>query len=257
MRRYIPFLALILVALSAVTVSADTIYLKNGSVIKGKVVNFADDQFVVQLNIGSDRSRAQIFVGDVTKIDFDSGGSAADAGPEQPPTTTTSTPATQVSSAQPGSDTSRPPATDTGATGQPSGNPASGNPSAGNPASGNPSAGNPPGSTGPQPSGTDQASSSSQSQPASGPPAGSQPAADSGQQPTTGSTPSSTDQPPAGTSDSGTVAPKSPNAKTAAVDVLAKRDWTSTGLIVRRGDHITVTATGTVTLDPNTGETSG
>ena len=38
---------------------------------------------------------------------------------------------------------------------------------------------------------------------------------------------------------------------------MGKRDWTSTGLIVKRGDHIRITATGNVTIDPSSGRTAG
>lgn len=53
---------------------ADTIYLKNGSIIKGKVTNFAEDQFTVMLDAGGGRymSRATIYTGDVSRIEFDS-----------------------------------------------------------------------------------------------------------------------------------------------------------------------------------------
>ena len=45
--------------------------------------------------------------------------------------------------------------------------------------------------------------------------------------------------------------------KTQTVDVMARRDWTSTGLIIKRGDRIRITATGSVTLDQANGRTSG
>jgi hypothetical protein len=41
------------------------------------------------------------------------------------------------------------------------------------------------------------------------------------------------------------------------IDVVGKRDWTSTGLIIKRGDRIRITASGTVTLDPITGRATG
>ena len=46
-------------------------------------------------------------------------------------------------------------------------------------------------------------------------------------------------------------------ARTATIDVIGKRDWTSTGLIVKRGDHIRITASGSITIDPVTGRASG
>ena len=45
--------------------------------------------------------------------------------------------------------------------------------------------------------------------------------------------------------------------KTMNVDVAAKKDWTSSGLIVKRGDQLRITASGTITLDPANGRTCG
>ena len=45
----------ILLALIASSARADTIHLKNGSLLKGRVTSFADDQFVVMLDTGSGR----------------------------------------------------------------------------------------------------------------------------------------------------------------------------------------------------------
>jgi hypothetical protein len=45
--------------------------------------------------------------------------------------------------------------------------------------------------------------------------------------------------------------------KTVTVDVVGKRDWTSTGLIVKRGDRIRISASGTVILDPTSGRSTG
>jgi hypothetical protein len=45
--------------------------------------------------------------------------------------------------------------------------------------------------------------------------------------------------------------------KTVTVDVPGKKDWTSTGVIVNRGDRVRITATGSVTLDPVSGNASG
>src|SRR5260370_15485051 len=94
MRKVITILSLI-VLLAASAVGADTIYLKNGSVIKGKVASYSDDQFVVMLNTGSDRapSRAQIYKDDVSRIDFDvSGGVASGSRPRHPAPTVTGPP---------------------------------------------------------------------------------------------------------------------------------------------------------------------
>jgi len=58
-----------------VPVLADTIRLKDGSVIRGQVVGFKDQQFTVL--IGGRRSRTLIYVEDVESIEFDSATTAA------------------------------------------------------------------------------------------------------------------------------------------------------------------------------------
>ena len=75
-KRY--FILLIVLALIAPAAQADTIHLKNGSVLKGKVASFADDQFIIMLDTGSGRylSRAMVFVGDVARIEFENGSQA-------------------------------------------------------------------------------------------------------------------------------------------------------------------------------------
>src|SRR5436305_10430481 len=53
---------------------ADTIRLKDGSVIRGQVVGFKDQQFTVLIGAGAKgrRSRTLIYVEDVESIEFDS-----------------------------------------------------------------------------------------------------------------------------------------------------------------------------------------
>ncbi|MBS1806699.1 MAG: hypothetical protein JST84_00740 [Acidobacteria bacterium] len=68
----------------AITVAiADTIKLKNGSVIKGKVTTFNDREFTIMLDLGSatkrTSSRMVIAVDDVESIQFDSGDLASAA----------------------------------------------------------------------------------------------------------------------------------------------------------------------------------
>src|SRR5262245_8341618 len=76
--------SLIALTVVALTAQADTIHLKNGSILKGKVTSFADDQFIVMLDTGSGRymSKATVYMGDVSKIEFDS----APASPIEPVT---------------------------------------------------------------------------------------------------------------------------------------------------------------------------
>src|SRR5437867_5533978 len=77
MRKFLS-LSLISVVVIASTALGDTIHLKNGSVLKGKVASFADDQFIVMLDTGSGRyvSRAMVYMGDVARIEFDAGAGA-------------------------------------------------------------------------------------------------------------------------------------------------------------------------------------
>src|SRR6266852_2253413 len=73
--------SLMCVAVIATSALGDTLHLKNGSVLKGKVTSFADDQFIVMLDTGSGRflSKATVYMGDVARIEFDSPPSPSDA----------------------------------------------------------------------------------------------------------------------------------------------------------------------------------
>src|SRR5207244_13074039 len=63
-------------------VLADTIRLKDGSVIRGQVVGFKDQQFTVLIGAGAQgrRIRTLIYVEDVESIEFDSATTAAASG---------------------------------------------------------------------------------------------------------------------------------------------------------------------------------
>lgn len=179
---------MMLLTLTGSVAMADTIYLKNGSVIKGKVASYADDQFVVVLNAGSDRSaqsRAMIYSGDVARIEFDS-----------PVTLNSETGATSSQPRSQPADREKDPAVKT----------------------------------------TD-------------PPA--EPTREPEQSTITTTPPTS--EPDTTRSSSSRRNP----GQATVIDVAAKRDWTSTGLIVKRGERIKITATGNVTLDPTTGQISG
>lgn len=81
-RFFSPLIALVLcLSLSAVAV-ADTIRLKDGSVIRGQVIAFGNQQFTVLVGSGSRGRRSQItiYMEDVESIEFDSAGSAPVAG---------------------------------------------------------------------------------------------------------------------------------------------------------------------------------
>jgi hypothetical protein len=69
----------LLLSLLVVPSIADTIHLKDGSVIRGQVVGFKDQQFTILIGAGSKgrRSRTLIYVEDVESIEFDSATGAA------------------------------------------------------------------------------------------------------------------------------------------------------------------------------------
>jgi hypothetical protein len=87
-------LAFVLALGLGVPALADTIRLKDGSVIKGEVVGFRDQQFTIMVGSGSRgrKSRITVYMEDVESIEFDSAGSAAagtsDTGPVSQPTNT-------------------------------------------------------------------------------------------------------------------------------------------------------------------------
>ena len=87
-------LALVLALGLGVPALADTIRLKDGSVIKGDVVGFRDQQFTIMVGSGARgrRSRITVYMEDVESIEFDSAAGAgmgtSDTGPATQPTNT-------------------------------------------------------------------------------------------------------------------------------------------------------------------------
>jgi hypothetical protein len=78
-KRIFSSLVAIVLALSlSVVALADTIRLKDGSVIRGQVIGFNNQQFTVLVGAGSRGRRSQItlYMEDVESIEFDSAGSA-------------------------------------------------------------------------------------------------------------------------------------------------------------------------------------
>ncbi len=109
------FYSLALVFALVVPVAADTIRLKDGSVIRGQVVGFKDQQFTVLIGSGSQgrRSRTLIYVEDVESIEFDSATTAAASGlanEDRPVADNTSVPDNQPTrpTTQPSRPTSQP-----------------------------------------------------------------------------------------------------------------------------------------------------
>jgi hypothetical protein len=100
-------------------VLADTIRLKDGSVIRGQVVGFKDQQFTVLIGSGAQgrRSRTLIYVEDVESIEFDSATTAVAsvlANDDSPSTSSTTGQASQPPRSNASTDTGRTPArTDT------------------------------------------------------------------------------------------------------------------------------------------------
>lgn len=94
--RYTFYCVALVLALVA-PIAADTIRLKDGSVIRGQVVGFKDQQFTVLIGSGAQgrRSRTLIYVEDVESIEFDSATTAAAsslANEDRPVADNTSTP---------------------------------------------------------------------------------------------------------------------------------------------------------------------
>jgi hypothetical protein len=221
--RKLYVLLLISLLLTAQAAQADTIHLKNGSVLKGKVASFADDQFVVMLDTGSGRylSRAMVYIGDVARIEFDGAPTAsADPGPRD-----TSPPARSNEAARVVTSPDIPRNS----------------------------------SSSEQPRNTQPSEVQPQPRETSPPDTRPSPAREPDPQPDKPALTNTGAEP----SDAERAVNERPSrkpgvgVKTMTVDVVGKRDWTSTGLIVKRGDRIRITATGSVTLDPASGRTSG
>lgn len=222
---------LLLTLITAVVVSpvalGDTLHLKNGSVLKGKVTSFADDQFTVMLDTGSGRymSKATVYMGDVARIEFDSS-APSNSDTSSVTTQPAETPARMIESSaretkphnlpppEKTSESTPPPETQQREVGPPDTQPAS------------------PPAKEPEPAAADKSDRIEK--------------------------PVSTVAPASDTAEGERLSRKpSGPVKTVTVDVVGKRDWTSTGLIVKRGDRIRITANGTVILDPASGRSTG
>jgi hypothetical protein len=260
-KRY--FILLVVLALVAPAAQADTIHLKNGSVLKGKVASFADDQFIIMLDTGSGHylSRAMVFVGDVARIEFENApAGAADSAVRDSSSAPRATDAASVRDATPArpSDATTEHATDTAARDTTT------------------TARDTPHVTvlpdiprNTQPERRTRDADTSEPQPTHQPESA-QPEKPQPEKPAEVKPTRSFDR-PADTDKSAGVAPTDAppeverptsrklagQVRTATIDVIGKRDWTSTGMIVKRGDRIRVNASGAVTIDPVTGRTSG
>ena len=223
-RLAIALLVTLLGTTLATTAQADTIRLKNGSIIKGKVTSFADEQFVVLLDSGSGRSmsKAMIYIADVAKIDFDAS-SEPSASPSSTARETSSTPVDDSTTRS---------------------NPARDNAAVQDVVREGPPV---------DPRLNKSSNTKNKSKEVKTPNL-------VVEDPPTKEPESKPTEKPGVTTEEPTTEPvvRKPlaNARTINVDVAAKRDWTSTGVIVKRGDRIRITAAGTINLDAN-GQASG
>ena len=73
---------LLIISLCAVAAVADTIRLKDGTVIRGQIIGFRDQQFTVLIGSGARgrRSRITLYMEDVDSIEFDNSAGGAPAG---------------------------------------------------------------------------------------------------------------------------------------------------------------------------------
>jgi hypothetical protein len=78
-----PLLALALILALSAPALADTIRLKDGSIVRGQVIGFKDQQFTVLVGAGARgrRGRMQIYMEDIDSIEFDSVTTAGGASP--------------------------------------------------------------------------------------------------------------------------------------------------------------------------------
>ncbi|MEW6210553.1 MAG: hypothetical protein AB1631_19470 [Acidobacteriota bacterium] len=200
-------LSVLLVSLAAAA-QADTIYLKNGSIIKGKVTGFAEDQFTVLIDAGGGRfmSRATIYTGDVSRIEFDSVPVSESAPPRETPKSTQTDPPPRVPEVSVQPPESEP--------------------------------------TKPEKSRSEKAKSEkTEPEPEKTEPEKTEPEKAA---PPPIREPAEIEQPR-----------KETPSRTQEVEVLAKQDWTSTRILLSRGDRVVINATGTVNLDEAGARTSG
>jgi hypothetical protein len=111
------FRSLLMVALAvgaSLPALADTIRLKDGSVIRGQIVSFKNEQFTIVVGSGARgrKSRITVYMEDVDSIEFDSAGNASNSTGPNDDTTSNAQPVSQPANTQPANNqpTSTPPA---------------------------------------------------------------------------------------------------------------------------------------------------
>jgi hypothetical protein len=89
-------ICLAILLLAAAAVFADTIRLKDGSVLKGKVISYGQRKFTILVNIGGSTSRHEVPVDEIESVEFDSGDVMPSSRPEpvvaNPPATSRNIP---------------------------------------------------------------------------------------------------------------------------------------------------------------------
>jgi hypothetical protein len=110
-RLFQVFVSSALVFALALTAFADTIRLKDGSVIRGQIIGFKDQQFTILVGGGTKnrKSKISIYMEDVDSIEFDNADLADNSGNTAPPPATGNT-----TGGRPNTGNSTPPATNTG-----------------------------------------------------------------------------------------------------------------------------------------------
>lgn len=106
-----PLLSIALVLGSSFVILADTIRLKDGNVIRGQIIGFRDQHFIVLVGAGARgrRSEVKLYMEDVESIEFDNAGTASNTGTFENNNTTPP----QTSSSRPSSQPTRPSGTST------------------------------------------------------------------------------------------------------------------------------------------------
>jgi PA-IL-like protein len=122
MKKFL-FRSLLLVALAvgaSLPVLADTIRLKDGSVIRGQIVSFKNEQFTIMVGSGAKgrKSRITVYMEDVDSIEFDSAGNAGNSSAPSDDTSSSQPPANNRPNNQP----SNPPSNDQPSNNQPTNN---------------------------------------------------------------------------------------------------------------------------------------
>ncbi len=73
----------------AVFTFADTIKLKDGSIIKGKIISFDNNQFIILIGDGTRQKQLKFFANEIESIKFDSDGISSNTGRSSDTSTTT------------------------------------------------------------------------------------------------------------------------------------------------------------------------